>query len=412
MVSKLFSCPTMLRRLYAGPLGEHIDAFAEWLSGQGYSREVLRYKIRMVAYLSHWLHRRGLRAADLNEQRVTRFLCQRCRKSDLWHGNFTTFRDLLWWLRGAGVVAPAVVQSDDTARGRLERDFVLYLTRERGLAAATVKNYLPTAHRFLCERFPASSVVPRDLRSKDVTDFILRQSETISRRRMQLVVTALRSFLRFLRLRGEIASDLAAAVPTVPNHRWLELPKAIPPAQVKQLLESCDRNRPAGRRDYAALLLMARLGLRAGEILSLTLDDVDWEGGTIAIQGKGKRLDQLPLPHDVGEALAEYLRHGRPLCSTRRLFVRAKAPFRELARNGSVCIVVRYACRRAGLSPPHQGAHLLRHSLAIDLLRQGASLREIGEILRHRLSNTTEVYAKVDLKALRTVVQPWMGGQT
>ena len=159
------------------------------------------------------------------------------------------------------------------------------------------------------------------------------------------------------------------------------------------------------------LLLMARLGLRAGEIHTLTLDDIDWDAGVITIKGKGKRQDQLPIPHDVGIALSQYLRHGRPQCATRRLFVRAKPPFGALAQSSCVCSVVWHACARAGLAPPHQGAHLLRHSLATNMLRHGASLREIGEVLRHRLPSTTEIYAKIDLKRLRTVTQPWIGGK-
>lgn len=409
MLNKFYSDPSTLRRMHFGPLGEHIDAFAEWLSQQGYERELLRYKIRWVAYLSHWLHRHRLRVEDLNEQRIERFLRRRCSQSDLRHGNFATFRDLLRWLWEAGIVAPAVLKHDETALGCLERDFVLYLTQERGLSAATVKNYLPTAHRFISEHFSADSVVLGELTAKDVTDFILRQTQIICPRRMQLVVTALRAFLRFLWLRGGISCNLAAAAPTVPNHRWAELPKSIPPEQVKRLLKSCEQRRPVGRRDYAILLLMARLGLRTMEILTMSLDDIDWEAGLITIHGKGKRQDQLPITHDVGRALAEYLRHGRPHCSTRRLFVRSRAPFVELARS-SVSMVVRHACARAGLSPPHQGANILRHSLATNMLRQGASLREIGEIMRHRQPSTTEIYAKVDFKALRAVAQPWMGG--
>ncbi len=411
MVSKFYSRLSTLRHLHLGPLGEHIDAFAEWLAHQGYSREVLRNKTRWMAYLSHWLHRHRLRVKDLNERQVEKFFRQRCGSSAPSLGNPTTFRNLLWWLREAGIVAPVVLRLDDTVLGAMERDFTLYLARERGLTASTVKNYLPTVHRFLAGRFRSNSITLRELGAKDVTDFVLRQSEIIRPRRMQLVVTALRTFLRFLRLRGGVTCNLAAAVPTVPNHRWAELPKFIPREQVQQLLNSCDRRQPVGRRDYAILLLMARLGLRSTEILTMTLDDIDWEAGLITVNGKGKRQDRLPIPHDVGKGLAEYLRHGRPLCSTRRLFVRARAPFRELARNCCICGVVRYACRRAGISPPHQGAHLLRHSLATNMLRHGASLREIGEILRHRLPNTTEIYAKVDLAALRTVAQPWMGGK-
>jgi integrase/recombinase XerD len=155
------------------------------------------------------------------------------------------------------------------------------------------------------------------------------------------------------------------------------------------------------------LLLMARLGLRAGELLTLTLDDIHWETGLITLWGKSHQQESLPIPKDVGEALVRYLKKGRPDCSTRRLFVRVRAPFRELARNGSVCIVVRYACRRAGISPPHQGAHLLRHSLATHMLRRGASMAEVGQIMRHRSPQTTEIYAKVDLRILRELAQPW-----
>lgn len=402
-------CPSTQRDLHFGPIGEHIDAFAEWLSQQGYKRGSLRYKIRWIAYLSHWLHRHRLGVEHLNEQRIERFLHQRYGRNDSRSGIFGTFRDLLRWLRETGIIAPAIPRSDDTALGRLERDFVLYLTQERGLSAATVKNYLPTTHCFISERFSANFIVLRDIEAKHVSDFILRQTEIKSPRRMQLIVTAVRAFLRFLRHRGAISCDLAAAVPAVPNHRWPELPKSISPEQVKRLLNSCDRCQPVGRRDYAILLLMARFGLRSMEILTMSLDDIDWEAGHLTIHGKGKQHDCLPFSHDVGRAIVEYLRNGRPRCSTRQLFVRAKAPFRELARR-SLYKVISHACVRAGISPPHRGANLLRHSLATNMLRQGASLREIGEILRHRQPSTTEIYAKVDFKALRTVAQAWMGG--
>jgi site-specific recombinase XerD len=222
------------------------------------------------------------------------------------------------------------------------------------------------------------------------------------------VVTALRSFLRFLQLRGQIKTDLAAAISGVAHWRMSNIPKYLSPEQVEKLLRSCDRNTLSGQRDYAILLLLARLGLRGGEVLTMTLDDVDWDHGEIVVRGRRRRLDRLPLPKDVGMALVHYLKHGRPVCTTRRLFIRLKAPRRGL-RQSAICCVIRRALKRAGLNPTFKGAHLMRHSLATGMLRRGASLREIGQLLRHVEPTTTQIYAKVDIQALRRIALPWMG---
>ena len=185
--------------------------------------------------------------------------------------------------------------------------------------------------------------------------------------------------------------------------------RATPPHQVEQLLESCDQDTPAGQRDHAILLLLARLGLRGGEVVTMTLDDLDWECGEIVVRGKGQRLARLPLPPDVGSALAGYLRHVRPVCSTRRVFVRMHAPLRGLRGPSTICCIVRRALKRAGVTSDFKGAHLLRHSLATDLLRRGASLDEIAQLLRHSQPNTTQIYAKVDIVALRSIGLAWPG---
>lgn len=284
---------------------------------------------------------------------------------------------------------------------------MLNLRQERGLAPATLRNYLPAVRRFLQGRYRADAVMLKELTPKDGTKFLVQQARIYRVRCVQLMATALRSFFRFLRFRGDIEMDLAVSLPAVANRGWPDLPKYLSSQDVDRLLRSCDQTRAVGLRDYAMLLLMARLGLRAGELLTLTLDDIHWETGLITLWGKSHQQESLPIPKDVGEALVRYLKKGRPDCSTRRLFVRVRAPFRELARNGSVCIVVRYACRRAGISPPHQGAHLLRHSLATHMLRRGASMAEVGQIMRHRSTQTTEIYAKVDLRTLRELAQPW-----
>jgi integrase/recombinase XerD len=223
------------------------------------------------------------------------------------------------------------------------------------------------------------------------------------------MVTALRSFLRFLCQRGSIKTDLASALFGVAHWRLSHLPKSLPPDQVERLLRCCDRRTASGQRDYAILLLLARLGLRGGEVLAMTLDDLDWERGEILVRGKGQRFERLPLPKDVGTALVHYLRQVRPMCSTRKVFIRLKAPYRGL-RQTAICCVVRRALQRAELNPDFKGAHLLRHSLATKMLRRDASLGEIGQLRRHRQPTTTQIYAKVDIKALRGIALPWMGG--
>lgn len=224
------------------------------------------------------------------------------------------------------------------------------------------------------------------------------------------MTTALRVFFRFLLLRGDITSNLAASVPTVAKYKLSEIPKFLQPDEVERLLKSCDKNTSICKRDYAIGLLLSRLGLRAGEIVAMRLDDIDWEAGVINIHGKGARHDQLPIPQDVGEALATYIRHGRPSCSTRRVFIRARAPHKGFSSSVAIADIVRRALVRAGLDPIRKGAHLLRHSLAVKMLRAGAHLSEISEILRHFSPNTTEIYTKVDLAALCGLALPWPGG--
>jgi site-specific recombinase XerD len=225
------------------------------------------------------------------------------------------------------------------------------------------------------------------------------------------MTTAFRSFFRFLFRRGELRADLAASVPTVANWRLSTVPKYLTPQEVERVLKACDRRTTVGRRDYAILLLLARLGLRAGEVVDLQLEDINWRAGEILVRGKGLLHDRMPLPADVGEALACYLRRDRPRCQTRRLFVCTKAPRRGFAHPSTLSTIVHRALARADLHPPLQGAHLLRHSLATSMLRSGATMGEIAEILRHRTLQTTEIYAKVDFQGLRSLAHPWpMGG--
>jgi len=223
------------------------------------------------------------------------------------------------------------------------------------------------------------------------------------------MVKALRPFLRFLHQRGAITIDLAAVTPGVADWQLSHLPRSLPPNQVKQLLASCGRS-PLGRRNYAILLLIARLGLRASEVVRMTLDDLDWDRGDIVVRGKDQKVERLPLPTDIGEALVKYLRDVRPACSTRRVFIRMKGPRAGLKGSEAVGAIVRTALERAGLNPEVKGPHLLRHSLATNLLRGGATLTEISQLLRHSNLTTTQIYAKVDIAALRAIALPWPRG--
>jgi site-specific recombinase XerD len=223
-------------------------------------------------------------------------------------------------------------------------------------------------------------------------------------------MVVLRSFTRFLKARGAIKLDISAAVTAAPARYPVPLPRALEAREVKRLLAGCDRGTSGGRRDYAILLLLARLGLRSGEVLSLTLDDLDWERSELVVRGKGSRQDRLPLPRDVGMALVDYLRFVRPVSPTRQVFIRMQAPWRGFSSSASLSSLMRRALMRVGLTPPSTGTHILRHSLATQLLRRGASLREIGQLLRHQQLKTTQIYAMVDIKALRGVAQRWMGG--
>lgn len=346
----------------------------------------------------------------LDEIRVQQFLHCQPKAQSLRRGDAATLYRLLHLLRRQRVALPQH-KPPLSPKQRLIRDYERYLLEERGLAQATVTNNVGFIDQFLSARFRTSSLRLHQLRAPDLTTFVRWQAHKLSPGRAQLLVTALRSFLGYLRYQGKITTDLAICVPTVARWSFATLPKFLPMQSVRKVLAYSKRLRtPLGRRDYAILLLLARLGLRAGEIVALNLEDIDWEKAKIIIRAKGGRWDELPLPADVGKAVAVYLRYGRPSCSSRRVFIRNKAPRRGLARSQTICALVRSAIKRAGVDSARKGAHLFRHSLATHMIRRGASLDEIGELLRHRSPNTTAIYAKVDLPALRRLALPWLGG--
>ena len=410
-IELFFPNPESRLRLRDGPLGNDIDAFAAWLADAGYACFTAREKLQFAADLSRWLESSQVAVEGLDCKHIEGFQSARDPRRQRSNDRATS-RQLLDMLRSSGrIPSPRPAAPGDDPIERIAHSYERFLLDERGVQPTTVKNYLPTVRAFLLGRFGTQDIVLENLSAQDANRFVVREAQRLSVTRAKLVVTILRSFLRHLHQRGDIPVDLAAAIPPVMNWRRAGLPKALAPEQVESVLSGCDRSTVSGRRDYAILLLLARLGLRGGEAAALSLDDFDWGAGIVTVPGKGQRREPLPLPREVGEAVEDYLRHGRPSeCSTRRLFVRIQAPHRGFASTSAVVSIVRRALARAQLDLPFKGAHLLRHSLATGMLRHGATLEDIGQILRHRHPETTQIYAKTDLEALSTVAQPWPGG--
>lgn len=411
MIEQFYSDPRTLARLHGGPLGPHIDAFAALLSNLGYARPTIRCQLRLVGDLSWWLADRGLGVEALDESTVARALEDSPRGDGFLVSYQAVFGMLLAFFRESERIPPPMsTRVDRSAIDRSLQEYARYLESERGLAPVTISNYLAEVRLFIEDRFGDGPTLWHEVVPGDMATFLSRYAGFRSHERVRLMVTALRSFFRFLRYCGDLPTHLAEAVPTVARWKLSSVPKALDHEQVQRLLESCDRETLVGQRDYAILLLLARLGLRAGEVMAMRLEDVDWRAGELTVRGKGSRCDRLPIPQDVGEALAVYLRQRHPKTSTRQVFVRVRAPYRGLAKASSVSVIVHRALKRARIDSIHRGAHLLRHSLACEMLRRGATMAEIGQILRHRSPSSTEVYAKVDRTALRPLAPPWPMG--
>lgn len=387
----------------------YLNAYTTLIKERGYSPVSVDTQVQLITCFSQWLRKGNTETYALDEIIVERFLRRHRNAASVRRGDAAALYRFLRMLRELGVTQRRK-KPTLSPQERLITNYRRYLSEERGLTQATVVNYVPFVDQFLSARFQRVPLNFSRLRAPDLTGFVRREAHKLSPGCAQLLVTALRSFLRFLRYQGKIKSDLAACVPTVARWSFASLPKFLPAGTVQKVLDRNDRRTSLGRRDYAILVLLARLGLRACEIVALNLEDIDWENARITIRSKGGRWAQLPLPADVGEALALYLRHGRPSCSCRRVFIRDRAPRAGFANSIAVSTLVMRALKRAEVESVHKGAHLFRHSLATDMIRQGASLDEIGELLRHQSPNTTAIYAKVDLSALRPLALCWPGG--
>jgi integrase/recombinase XerD len=413
MLSNFFDSVSRIRTLHRGTAGALFDGFAQTLLRAGYAQITTRGHIRAAEHFVAWAGRKGLQGANLDERALERFdrHLPRCRCQGFGHHNRSLFcgaRLFLQHLREAGVVI------FDEAANRLPDPplmvaFCRWMRESRSSYEATLKNYGRHIRKLLQrlgeepERFDASGL----------RRFVMEGKQTCGWAAAKTRTTALRMFLRFLITEGKCAATLEAAIPVLAHWRLSSLPRYLQPVEVDRLIASCNPTSPCGLRDRAISLLLARLGLRASDIVHLQQQDIDWKGSWIQVCGKGRLQTRLPLAQEVGQALVAYLKYGRPRTSCDAVFVRSRAPLRGFGSHCAVSMIVSQALSRAHVVRPSRGAaQLLRHSFATSMLRNGASLQDVADILRHRSIQTTQIYAKVDVTALRQIAQPWPEAQS
>jgi site-specific recombinase XerD len=388
-----------------GQMGPHVESYRSWLGRKGYTPLTVRNMLKDLGQVGVWMSGEGLREAQLDENVMATFLATRHAAGHRRVLGPRAMAPLLSYLREVGATPAA--KPLRTPLGVLLVGYRSWLVRERGLAATTVLRYQNTAGRFLEQQAMSGEVLdPAKLTGQDVNAFLLRECGRVSAGSAKGRVAELRSVLRFLYLRGVTPMRLGTAVPPVGGWRLATLPATMASGDVQLLLDSCDRGTRVGVRNFAIMMLVARLGLRSIEVARLRLRDVDWRSGELVVRGKAQRLDRLPLPPDVGEALVAYLAGDRATRGAGHVFLTCRAPYGPI-RADLVGDVVERACLGAGL--PRVGPHRLRHALAAELLRRGAGLVAIGQVLRHQDLATTALYAKVDLSTLRQVARPWPG---
>jgi site-specific recombinase XerD len=400
----------LFRRLNNGPHGQLVERYAARLVEDGLVRQGTWRCLNVVGDLLSCIASRRMKLTDLDERMVERYLLHRGGKQSIQPGDRAAIKRWLSVLRGVGTIVPASLPPI-SPQDQIFAEFSHYLQNERGLSPKSIVRHLPVIRRFLREVCPAGASDLGRISQEDVIGYIEHHARDWSAGSGKAMCWSLRAFLRYLHYKGQNQLALAGCVPSIRRWKLVSLPTYLSASQVQKALDSCDRATALGRRDYAILMMLAKLGMRAGEVAALTLDDMEWRSGEMLVRAKGRQRARMPLPPDVGAAVVAYLRDGRPKSSCRRLFLRTLAPNVGFASGCAITMIAKTALQRAGIRGyAHQGAHLFRHSLATELLRSGATLSEIGQLLRHESHDTTRIYAKVDIKALRTLSLPWPGG--
>jgi len=409
MFEHFFSYPARIKKLNDSPGGPILDKFAKKLHQSGYARITAQRHIRAVEHLIYWLNHEGIPILSLSEEFLYRFDCHLngCKNPCFSHstrmGFLSGLRLFLKHLQDTGVIDISI-NEPSTQDPVLLVEFYQWMYQQRGTCDATLYNY-SLSIRDLINRFGDD---PAKYNAQILRQFVLNKSQQCGWAAAKTCTTALRMFLRFLIANGKCAATLYGAIPVLAHWRLSVLPRYLQPEEVEHVISSCNPNSSVGIRDRAILLLLARLGFRAGDIVQLRLDDIDWKEATVRVSGKSRHQVILPLTQEVGNAIVAYLLYGRPRTHADELFIRSRAPFRAFASHCAVSLIVTHAMRRAGVTCQNRGAaHVLRHSAATSMLRQGTSLQDIAAILRHHSIETTQIYAKVDVTVLQQIAQPW-----
>jgi integrase/recombinase XerD len=407
MLTQYFTRAATLTERRSGMASPHLDEFITWLKRRGYQRSTIRYHSRGAVRFTLWAQQHHFTLGDLDRTVLGQFRQLLSRRNALRapNGNYThvyqSARLFVRFLEVHQLVTPRVL-AETPPLPPLFVAFAEWMRRQRGTRASTLNGYRRPI-RALLERLGTD---PQHFAASEVRTFVLHFARQHSAEQAKNIVTAVRMFVRFLSVHGYCAPDIVHAIPSVARWRLAALPKYLPGAEVERLIYSCDRTTPLGLRDRAVLLLLARLGLRAGDVAALRLKDLQWHDGTLTVAGKNRRAARLPLPQEVGDALLQYLQQGRPVVVSEFVFITSVAPWGPITYQ-VVGRTVERALKRTGISAPTRGARLLRHSAATHLLRSGVSLPTISALLRHASLETTTVYAKVDLPLLQLVVMPW-----
>jgi site-specific recombinase XerD len=409
MLEKFFSAPKTLRRLRGGISGPHIDTFADNLERDGYApASAVRY-IRAAAHLGCFIQRKGSGLADIDfstldsfDRHLRRCRCPHFKRGKIGYHSRFGVKLFHRHLVGRGI-CPSEPVPDAAADPALVIAFRDWFQRHRGVKESTLRQYARGAADLL-------QTLGEDVSqwtAQAVRNFLLERARKCGAPTTQKLITSLRAFLRYLNFRGESRDDLALAIPAVAHWRLARLPRCLSAEEVDRLIAACDGTGHGRLRDRAIVLILARLGLRAGDLAHLHLTDIDWNSGTLQVTGKGRYQVRLPLPQDVGDALLSYLECRPKTIDTNHVFVRSIAPCRPFASGDGVSSVVKHALKRAGIEAPAKGAHLLRHTAATEMLRNGVPLDQAGLVLRHRSIDMTAYYAKADVALLKQIAQPW-----
>lgn len=407
-VTAFFKCKKTIDRLQQGPLGAFIGVYSDRLIAEGHCYQSGARGIRVIADYSAWLANKLHGVIDVHEASIKQYeqFWKKYRRPFL--SDHAALLRLLSVLREIDAIASATTAELEPL-AQVVYDFEQYLRQDRGLCEATIIRHRTPLRKFLHQCCSAGVSSFPSLTGKEVTQFLVQHAHDQSPSSAKNMCWTLRAFSRYLLCQGHTTYDLSSAVPSIRTWSLSALPEQLSVEQIETVLNCCDRHSKVGLRDYAVLVLLSRLGLRANEVALLRLGDINWHSGSLIIRGKGRTLVSLPLLSEVGAALSDYLQNARPKTDSRFLFVRVLAPHSQFATSASVTEIAKSALTRAGLKLQHKGAHIFRHSLASNLLQAGASLSEIGQVLRHKSHDTTRIYAKVDIDGLRALAMPWPG---